>query len=286
MDSLRLILLILGVVLVAGIYLWETRWRRSKSSADFDDLDTSYVDGLGESRSRKDYGYTRVAASQNLEDDEEFTEEEDLAEDDFGDDDFDEDDFDEDEGLEQDFHDVQFSSDEAELDGLEFIVPGAENGRTTTTTAAVSEGSGGLVIALTVMAAQNTTFSGVAISEVMHDLGFTLGKMQIFHKLSETQALKPVPLYSVANVVKPGTFDLAAIETLSTPGIALFMQVSTLRGSNEVFDAMLAAGTTLARRLGGELRDETRSTLTTQSINHLREQIIEFTRQLRVKSAD
>ena len=42
----------------------------------------------------------------------------------------------------------------------------------------------------------------------------------------------------------------------------------------------------MAQRLGGELRDETRSTLTVQAINHLREQIVEFRRQLRVKSVE
>ena len=289
MDSLRLILLILGVVLIAGIYLWETRWRRSRSSKEFDDLDTSYLDDLGDSRSRKDYEYARDPDSLNEGefdcepfDDPDFEDEEFDEEDSEGREEFEN----EEEFEEGDLDLALFAGEEAGLDGLEFIVPGSGINGNGSMTAAVSAGDQGLLIALTVMAPPRTPFAGVAITETMEELGCEFGQMRIFHKLSDPDALNPIALYSVANVLKPGTFDLSSIEEFSTPGITLFMQVSGRSGSVEAFDSMLEAGATIAERLGGELRDESRSTLTTQAINHLREQIVEFGRQLRLKSTE
>lgn len=295
MDGLRLILLILGVVLIAAIYVWETRRRRSKPLDDLDDLDTSYLDDLGDTRSRKDYGYAwdpTPAEDETFDDDEEYDDEyddeeyddEEYEDADFDDGEVDDEEFDEEADLEREELDLSlFAGEDTRLDGLEFIVPGG--GESTTPAATVS--SDGLLIALTVMASPNTPFSGVVISQAMDELGFTFGQMQIFHLFSESGSQDATtPLYSVANILKPGTFDLSGIDEFSTPGIALFMQVSGQPGSVEAFDSMVETGTRLATRLGGELRDESRSTLTTQAINHLREEIVEFGRQRRLKSAE
>ena len=290
MDGLRLILLILGVVLIAGIYVWETRRRRSKPLDDIDDLDTSYLDDLGDTRSRKDYGYAwdpTPAEDDTFDDDEEYDDaydDEDYEDAEFDEGEVDDEEFDEEADLEREELDLSlFAGGDARLDGLEFIVPG--DGESTTPAATVSRD--GLLIALTVMAGPNTPFTGVVISEAMDELGFTLGRMQIFHLFSEPDPQNAAaPLYSVANVLKPGTFDLSAIDEFSTPGIALFMQVSGQPGSVEAFDSMVETGMRLATRLGGELRDESRSTLTTQAINHLREEIVEFGRQRRLKSTE
>ena len=290
MDGLRLILLILGVVLIAGIYVWETRRRRSKPLDDIDDLDTRYLDDLGDTRSRKDYGYASdptPAEDDSFDDDEEYDDaydDEEYEDAEFDDGEADHEEFDEEADLEREELDLSlFAGEDVRLKGLEFIVPG--DGESTLPAATVS--SDGLLIALTVMASPNPPFTGVVISQAMDELGFTFGQMQIFHLFSEPDSQNAAaPLYSVANVLKPGTFDLSAIDEFSTPGIALFMQVSGQPGSVEAFDSMVETGMRLATRLGGELRDESRSTLTTQAINHLREEIVEFGRQRRLKSTE
>ena len=298
MDGLRLILLILGVVLIAGIYVWETRRRRPKSLDDIDDLDTSYLDDLGDTRSRKDFGYAldpTPVEDETFDEDEEYDEAYDDEDDDaydgeeyedaeFDDGEIDAEQFVEETELEKEDLDLSlFAGEDTRLDGLEFIVPGGDQ----STTPAAAVANDGLLIALTVMASPKTPFSGVVISQVMDELGFTFGRMQIFHYYSAPQSQSTaLPQYSVANVLKPGTFDLSSIEEFSTPGIALFMQVSGQPGSVEAFDSMVETGTQLATRLGGELRDESRSTLTTQAINHLRERIVEFGRQRRLKSTE
>ena len=278
MDRLRIILLILGIILIAGIYFWETRRRRPKPFDDDDDFNTSYLDDLGSSRSRKDVGYVR----------------EDLPsyDDDIGeayadyqaDESFDDQDYQTELPLEEMPRiTAARAEDAAELSGLEFIVPGAgKRGSGGSHTA--PEGPG-LLVAFTVMAEPREPFAGTAVQEALSDLGFSFGDMQIFHYYCDTSLPPAAPLYSAANVLKPGTFDLRTIEEVHTPGVALFMQTSGASGGVETFDAMLEAGTSLASRLGGELRDEGRNAVTKQSINHLRERIVEFGRQQRLKAS-
>lgn len=302
MDSLRLILLIVGVVLIAGIYLWETRWRRGRSSREFDDLDTSYLDELTDSRSRKDYGYAWDPESRRIASEgDEFVADTSGEVEDVGIDDHSEDESHQEAVLINDSsaHDMSdgevqarepdlapIAVKEAELTGMELIVPGSRNKSNGKLSSTLSPSDNGLLIALTVMAPAKASFTGASINGLMEELGCTFGEMGIFHKLPETETVNPTPIYSVANALKPGTFDLGTLEEFSTPGIALFTQVTGHSGGVQAFDSMVEDGKTMAERLGGELRDETRSTLTFQAINHLREQIVEFRRQLRVKSIE
>ncbi|MDR9435451.1 MAG: cell division protein ZipA C-terminal FtsZ-binding domain-containing protein, partial [Thiohalophilus sp.] len=84
------------------------------------------------------------------------------------------------------------------------------------------------------------------------------------------------PVFSLANTVEPGTFDLNAIEQLQTPGLSLFMQLPAPIDSREAFELMLKTGRNLAEQLGGDLCDERRNVLTLQTIGHLKEQIEAF----------
>ena len=64
-----------------------------------------------------------------------------------------------------------------------------------------------------------------------------------------------------------------------TPGLAMFMRIPGPVDAGSAFQQMLEAGRRIAERLDGVLCDETRSTLTKQSVNHIREQIAEHARQ-------
>ena len=212
MDSLRLILLIVGVVLIAGIYLWETRWRRAKSSREFDDLDTSYLDELTDSRSRKDYGYAwdpesrRPANVDDVgpEDTDGHVEEGETS--DYLEETPDKEvapvdeipthDMNEREVQERELDLAPIPEEETELSGMELIVPGSRaksNGKLGST---FPSGDSGLLIALTVMAPAKASFSGVSIIGLMEELGCTFGDMGIFHKLPETDASHSIPIYS------------------------------------------------------------------------------------------
>ena len=115
-------------------------------------------------------------------------------------------------------------------------------------------------------------FLGQGLVEVMLDSGMTFGEMDIFHQLNDRGA----QLFSLASAVEPGTFDLSSLDQFSTPGISLFMRVHELAAPLQVLDSMLSVANRIAQELNGEVRDETRSVMTPQTIEHCRQSLTEF----------
>jgi cell division protein ZipA len=81
-------------------------------------------------------------------------------------------------------------------------------------------------------------------------------------------------LFYAASMVEPGSFDLENLDSLSFPGISLFAVVPGPVECPVVFDMMLATGRRLAEALEGQLQDEQGSTLTAQRILSLREDLV------------
>lgn len=131
------------------------------------------------------------------------------------------------------------------------------------------------VVALNVMAGQGKMFSGPAIHEAAVSAGLEYGDWQIFHYYSPHSIDAP-PMFSVANMVKPGNFDLARLEELNTAGLSLFMVPAGDGEDITAFNTMLATARQLAETLGGDVRDARRSVLTRQAVNHIREQLNEW----------
>ena len=76
--------------------------------------------------------------------------------------------------------------------------------------------------------------------------------------------------------MEPGTFEPARMDTFSSPGVTLFMRVHELADPMTVLDEMLAVADRIALDLDGELRDETRSVMTPQTIEYCRQSVREF----------
>lgn len=131
-----------------------------------------------------------------------------------------------------------------------------------------------LVIVLNVMAKAGRQFAGTDILDTLYANDLRHGEMMIFHRYPDEGGGRSV--FSLANTVEPGTFDLNAIEQLQTPGLSLFMQLPAPIDSREAFELMLKTGRNLADQLGGDLCDERRNVLTLQTIGHLKEQIEAF----------
>lgn len=137
------------------------------------------------------------------------------------------------------------------------------------------------VVTLNVIAPEGHRFAGPAIAAAMARAGLEWGAWSIYHYYSQQDPHAP-PLFSVANMVKPGNFDPQRMDEISTVGLSLFM-VPAMDGTDLAsLDILLATARQLAGDLGGELRDSRRSVLTRQAIELLREQINEWRRKAQV----
>jgi len=139
------------------------------------------------------------------------------------------------------------------------------------------------VLVIHVRAAENEYFYGSDLLDLILDNGLRFGAMDIFHRHAGEDGEGPI-LFSMANMVKPGVFDLHTFEEFSTVGLSFFLGLPTETNANmETFDIMLATAKDIAGRLKGELKDEDRSVLTKQTIEHYRERIRDFTRRQRLE---
>ncbi|MDQ7986840.1 cell division protein ZipA [Pseudomonas sp. G34] len=135
------------------------------------------------------------------------------------------------------------------------------------------------VLVINVIARDEQGFKGPALLQNILESGLRFGEMDIFHR-HESMAGNGEVLFSMANALKPGTFDLDDIEGFSTRAVSFFLGLPGPRHPKQAFDVMVAAARKLAHELNGELKDDQRSVLTAQTIEHYRQRIVEYERRL------
>ncbi len=111
---------------------------------------------------------------------------------------------------------------------------------------------------------------GRRLVEALEAEGLTYGKYSIFHREREDGKT----IFYVASMVEPGSFDLAAMDSLDFPGVSVFAVIPGPLDAPATFDMMLGTSRRLCERLKGHLQDEQGSTLTAQRILNLREELV------------
>ena len=134
------------------------------------------------------------------------------------------------------------------------------------------------VLVINVIARDASGFRGPALLQNILESGLRFGEMDIFHR-HESMAGNGEVLFSMANAVKPGTFDLDDIDHFTTPAVSFFLGLPGPRHPKQAFDVMVAAARKLSQELNGELKDDQRSVLTAQTIEHYRQRIVEYERR-------
>lgn len=134
------------------------------------------------------------------------------------------------------------------------------------------------VLVIRVVSREEVGFRGPALLQSILESGLRFGEMDIFHR-HESLAGNGEVLFSMANGVKPGTFDLDDIDHFTTRAVSFFLGLPGPRHPKQAFDLMVAAARKLAQELNGELRDDQRSVMTAQTIEHYRQRIVEFERR-------
>jgi cell division protein ZipA len=125
-----------------------------------------------------------------------------------------------------------------------------------------------LLIQLSV-GARREPFVGLELMDAADACGLRPGRMDIFHCLDEFDDDTRI-YFSMANMVKPGTFPFDAMEDFSTPGLMLFAQLDGRPEDITVLEEMIATARKLASELDGDVLDETRRPLTVRKEEELR----------------
>ena len=115
---------------------------------------------------------------------------------------------------------------------------------------------------------------GARLKQAMTAEGLEFGRYDIFHRLHTDGR----PVFSVASLREPGTFDLNAMPATQYPGVALFVVLPGPVAAAEAVDQMVFTARALAAQLGGGLADERGVPLTPLRVSRLREDALEFER--------
>lgn len=134
------------------------------------------------------------------------------------------------------------------------------------------------VLIINVMAHKGEMLNGADLLDILLKCGLRYGDMDIFHRYTDMKGEGSL-VFSLANMVKPGTFDLDAMDEFETPGVSLFMTLPLKSDSIQSFELMVDTAKAIADTLGGELKDEQRSVMTKQTIEHCRQRILDFERR-------
>ena len=126
------------------------------------------------------------------------------------------------------------------------------------------------VLAMHLMASKGEMINGQMLLDAVLAVGFRFGGRKIFDRHLNEQGSGDV-LFSLANVANPGTFDLNTIADIQTPGVSLFMQLDGLADPVTAFDIMVDTVDRLVAQLHLHVLDETRSSMTKQTIDHYRQ---------------
>jgi len=135
------------------------------------------------------------------------------------------------------------------------------------------------VLILNVVGHDNNELDGATLLPILLTLGFKFGDMDIFHRHVDAAGQGAV-LFSLANMVQPGHFDIDNMEQFSSQGITLFMTLPHNNGNMETFNIMLNAAAKIAEEFNGQVLDGERSTLTKQSTQQYVQRIRELERKM------
>ncbi|MBK6286142.1 MAG: cell division protein ZipA [Gammaproteobacteria bacterium] len=136
------------------------------------------------------------------------------------------------------------------------------------------------VLVIHVLARAPGGFAGRELLEILKLCDVRFGQQRIFHRTEEEKGQGAVQ-FSIANSVEPGVFDPDAMETFSTPGLSFFMQLPGPQKPLEAFDCMLETARSIAKNLDGELRDDSHSVFTPQTVEHCRQRVRDFVHRAR-----
>ncbi|MGD8556874.1 MAG: cell division protein ZipA C-terminal FtsZ-binding domain-containing protein [Chromatiales bacterium] len=228
-GELRLLILVLGLLFIAAVYLWERHRRtrvahgkRREHSEAFDDPDslTDQINELDELVTSREKSIPYIQAATPHFEERTETQSEPVL--------FVEDDFE----PEAEIHSQQLND----------------------------------TILIISVASNKKYFSGDAIMSAMRVLNLVPGPLDVFYRYDENQENI---LFTVASMVEPGTFPIQDMSRFTTSGLTLFGRLPSARSGPEILEDMYETGQQLAAQLDGKLLDSQHQPLSEETFTDM-----------------
>jgi len=87
------------------------------------------------------------------------------------------------------------------------------------------------------------------------------------------------PIFSMASIMKPGSFDMATIREMETPAIAFFLTLPAPMTALDAWEKMLPTVERMAELLDAVVLDDSKASLGRQRIAHIRDELRAYDRQ-------
>lgn len=133
------------------------------------------------------------------------------------------------------------------------------------------------VLVINIMAREGE-ISGQDLHRVLLSCGFLFGDMNIFHRYEQHSGRGGL-LFSAANVMEPGVFDVNNMDQFSTPGICLFMKFPGPKWPMTAFNIFMDTSRKIANLLDAEVKDEHHIVMRQQTAEHYRQRVLDFERK-------
>lgn len=127
----------------------------------------------------------------------------------------------------------------------------------------------GDLMVLHAFAREHDCIEGPDLYALMEEYGYVRGRHEVFYKRDSNDACM------VANAFKPGTFPEAP-EAFETRGVSLILQLSKTDRPLDSFEDVLALAHAFQEKLDCRLYDSQRSSLTRQTITFLQDEIQQY----------
>lgn len=125
------------------------------------------------------------------------------------------------------------------------------------------------IVSLFVTAPAGRNFSGDEIFNAARETGLEFGELAIFHHFGGGAGKMIRPLFSVADMYEPGSFDADDSASRITRGLSLFMCLPAPVDAVHAFELMLNTAHDLAGILGGEVMGPDRKLLNKEHIRSI-----------------
>jgi cell division protein ZipA len=134
-----------------------------------------------------------------------------------------------------------------------------------------------MIVSVILVARAGQTISGPDLVVAAEKAGLVYGDKNIFHRLVDNHP-ELGPIFSVANMVKPGYFDMATIKEMHTPAVNFFITLPGPLSALDAWDTLLPTAQRMAELLDAVLLDGERNALGRQRIANIRDEMRAYDR--------